>query len=512
MVLRYSTPAASIQSRRMTFPAPLDRLPISRTIFKMVTLFSLGGFFEFYDIFLAAYIAPGLYKSGMFSPVSSSVFGSDNIATFIAVFFAGLFVSTHFLSRIADRFGRRTIYNYSLLWYSVCTVAMAFQTNSLAILFFRFAAGIGIGMELVVIDTYLSELVPRTSRGRAFAFNQLLSFLAIPVVALASFFLLPRSFWGIDGWRWVTLIGSTGAFLVFFVRRTLPKAPRWLEEVGRRLETDRIMRQIEERVQHETGESLAQHSDSATPQYSATPPLQPSSTPLLHHSARPDSRTRTTTRTITKRFVGFREIWQPPYRRRTIMLMIFNFCQAIGFYGFANWVPTFLLSKGITITKSLEYSFIIAFANPIAPLIGQLFAEKIERKWQIVWSALGIAGFGLCFSQQTSLPGVVTFGVLVTLSANFMSFAFHAYQAELYPTRIRALGVGFVYSWSRFGGMIGSFVTPAFRKEYGSLEAFGFIAFCMIIVAIAISGFGPRTNFLSLEEINSVPESNKSIC
>jgi|HubBroStandDraft_6_1064221.scaffolds.fasta_scaffold07610_7 putative MFS transporter len=491
-----------------TIAARLDRLPISRTIFKMVTLISLGGFFEFYDIFLTAYIAPGLYKSGMFSPVSSNVFGSDNIATFIAVFFAGLFVSTLFLSRIADRFGRRTIFNFSLLWYSVCTVAMAFQTSSPAILFFRFAAGIGIGMELVVIDTYLSELVPKTSRGRAFAFNQLLSFLAIPVVALASFFLVPRSFWGIDGWRWVTLIGSTGAFLVFVVRRSLPESPRWLEQSGRHQEADRIMRQIEERVQRETGESLAEP-DTAATQYSVTALLQHSSTPLLHPSAQPDSRTRTTTRTITiaKPLEGLREIWRPPYRRRTIMLMIFNLCQAIGFYGFANWVPTFLLSKGITTTKSLEYSFIIAFANPIAPLIGQLFAEKIERKWQIVWSALGIAGFGLCFSQQTSLPGVVTFGVLVTLSANFMSFAFHTYQAELYPTRIRAQGVGFVYSWSRFGGMIGSFAIAAVLKEYGSVGAFGFIAFCMIIVVIAIGGFGPRTNFLSLEEINSVPES-----
>jgi MFS transporter, putative metabolite:H+ symporter len=185
------------------------------------------------------------------------------------------------------------------------------------------------------------------------------------------------------------------------------------------------------------------------------------------------------------------------------MLAIFNLCQTIGFYGFANWVPTFLLSKGITITKSLEYSLIIAFANPIAPLIGQLFAEKIERKWQIVCSASGIAVFGLCFSQQTSLIGVVTFGVLVTLSANFMSFAFHAYQAELYPTHIRAAGVGFVYSWSRFGGMIGSFVIAAVLKEYGSVGAFSFIALCMIIVVIAIGGFGPRTNFLSLEEINA---------
>ena len=205
---------------------------------------------------------------------------------------------------------------------------------------------------------------------------------------------------------------------------------------------------------------------------------------------------------ITKPLAGLREIWHPPYRRRTIMLSVFNLCQTIGFYGFANWVPTFLLSKGITITKSLQYSLIIAFANPIAPLIGQLFAEKIERKWQIVWSALGIAVFGLGFSQQTSLLGVVSFGVLVTLSANFMSFAFHAYQAELYPTRIRAQGVGFVYSWSRFGAIIGSFVIAAVLKEYGSLGAFGFIAFCMFIVVIAIGGFGPRTNLLSLEEIN----------
>jgi len=85
-------------------------------------------------------------------------------------------------------------------------------------------------------------------------------------------------------------------------------------------------------------------------------------------------------------------------------------------------------------------------------------------------------------------------------------FAFHAYQSELYPTRIRAQGVGFVYSWSRFGGMLGSFMIAAVLKEYGSIGAFGFIAFCMVIVAIAIGCFGPRTNLLSLEEINGVLE------
>jgi hypothetical protein len=188
------------------------------------------------------------------------------------------------------------------------------------------------------------------------------------------------------------------------------------------------MTRIEERVERETGGRFVEPANTTGPQSAGfedslsavarDPQLDPlqvglASEAALHKDV--GEGRRTTTRTITKPPMAFREIWQPPYRRRTIMLAIFNLCQTIGFYGFANWVPTFLISKGITVTKSLEYSLIIAFANPIAPLLGHLFAEKIERKWQIVWSALGVAVFGLCFSQQTALPGVVTFGVQLCL-------------------------------------------------------------------------------------------------
>jgi putative MFS transporter len=261
----------------------------------------------------------------------------------IAVFFAGLFVGTLFLSRIADRFGRRTIFNFSLLWYSFCTVAMAFQTNAPAILFFRFVAGIGIGMELVVIDMYLSELVPKASRGKEFAFNQILSFLAIPVVALASFFLVPQRFGGLDGWRWVTLIGSTGALLVFVMRRNLTESPRWLDESGRHQEADRIVRQIEEQVQRAIGGKLTE------PEMA-----EDADTPAFHHSAR--------------------RIRGQPVRRSPSSVL------STAQVGLASEAR----STTRTWAKSLEYSFIIAFANPIAPLIGQLFAERIERKWQIV--------------------------------------------------------------------------------------------------------------------------------
>ena len=79
----------------------------------------------------------------------------------------------------------------------------------------------------------------------------------------------------------------------------------------------------------------------------------------------------------------FREIFRPPYGKRTLVLSIFNLMQTIGFYGFGSWVPTLLIAKGINITTSLEYSFIIAIANPVGPLLGMLVADRMERKWQI---------------------------------------------------------------------------------------------------------------------------------
>jgi len=108
-----------------------------------------------------------------------------------------------------------------------------------------------------------------------------------------------------------------------------------------------------------------------------------------------------------------------------------------------------LIATGVTITNSLHYSFIIAIAAPVGPLLAVRVADKFERKWQIVAAALCIGVFGLLFSRQTNAGFLIAFGVLLTCSNNWMSMAFHAYQPELFPTRVRAQAVGFVYSWSR---------------------------------------------------------------
>ena len=236
------------QRARITVAARLDRLPKSRYMHQLILLLSLGACFEYYDLFFAAYIAPAFYKGGIFTPTTRGFLGIEGFASFVAALFAGLFVGTLFFSRISDRFGRRAIFNFSLLWYSACTLAMAFQSTAGTINFWRFLAGIGIGVELVTIDTYVSELVPKDTRGAAFAFNQLSAFSAVPFVALISWLLVPGRPWGLDGWRWVVMIGASGAIFVWLIRRALPESPRWLEQNGQLAKADPVMDRIEKRV------------------------------------------------------------------------------------------------------------------------------------------------------------------------------------------------------------------------------------------------------------------------
>jgi len=195
------------------------------------------------------------------------------------------------------------------------------------------------------------------------------------------------------------------------------------------------------------------------------------------------------------------DAFRAPYLGRTLMLTVFNFFQTIGFYGFGNWVPSLLVSQGATVTHSLKYSFVIAIAYPIGPLLCYFIADRFERKWQIVTAAAITACFGLLFSHQHAAITLIACGVIITLSNNLLSYAYHAYQAELFPTSIRARAVGFVYSWSRLSTVLTSFMIGFFLHHVGSSGVFAFIATSMAVVIIVIGAFGPRTRGLSLEDI-----------
>jgi putative MFS transporter len=449
--------------------ARIDRLPSSWTVWRLIVLLSLGGAFEFYDLFQTAYLSPGLISNGIFRAGAKGLFGLTDQATFAAATFAGLFIGTIVFGSVADRFGRRAVFTFSLLWYTAASIAMGLQRTNIGVDLWRLIAGVGIGVELVTIDAYVSELAPARLRGRAFGVNQFVQFLAIPVLALICWILVPRTIFGLAGWRWVVFLGALGAIAVWAIRRSIPESPRWLAQQERLEEASSAIAQIEQRVEKETGHPL-------------TEPMHVVS--QLHRKGK------------------FSEIWVPPYRKRTLMLIVFNFFQTIGFYGFGNWVPALLASMGSTVTSSLRYSAIIAMVYPLGPLLCMGIADKFERKWQIVSAAIGTATFGLLFARHTSSAWLITFGILITLSNNLLSYSYHAYQAELFPTRIRARAVGFVYSWSRLSTIFTSFMIAFFLQKFGTPGVFAFIAVSMLMVILSIGIFGDRTKGLSLEEIS----------
>ncbi|MGE0072111.1 MAG: MFS transporter, partial [Thiomonas sp.] len=412
---------------------------------------------------------PGLIKSGLFTTTTRAFLGFQGIASFVAALFLGLWVGTLFVSWFSDRYGRRPVYTFSLLWYSLATLVMALQHSAQAIDLWRFIASVGVGVELVTIDTYVSELAPQASRGTYFALNQFITFSAVPVVAFFGWLLVPHHILGLDGWRWVALIGAAGAIPVWFIRLRLPESPRWLEQKGRHYSADLILSRIEEQVQRETGQPL--------------PEPRAFVGETEHVKAR------------------WSEMWQGMYRRRTVMLILFNILQTVGYYGFASWAPTYLIAKGYDMPKSLLYTFVIAFAYPISSLIGTTFGDRFERKWLIVVPALGVALFGLLFAHADNAAAIIGFGILVTFFNNIMSYAFHAYQSELYPTRIRARAVGLVYSFSRISAVVSGFIIADLLKTSGDVGVFTFIAAAMVGVALVIGLLGPRVTRRRLEDI-----------
>lgn len=455
--------------------ARLERLPSSRYMWKLVFLLSLGAFFEIYDLLMTAYISPGLIQAGVFAEGHKAAFGLSDQAAFASSTFAGLWVGTLIFGSVADRMGRRAVFTWSLLWYSAATVAMGLQSTAEGMFFWRFVAGLGLGVEMITIDAFIAELVNRRIRGKAFAFNQGVMFLSVPTVAFLSWALTPLSPFGVAGWRWVVFFPAIGALVVWWIRRGLPESPRWLADHGRLEEADAALTRMERAIEAELKAPLPSPEPIAVP----TDELQPSGG-------------------------GMGQLFRPPYLKRTVLLAAFNFFQTIGFYGFGNWAPKLIAAQGVTTASSQLYAAIVALAYPIGPFLFTLFADRFERKWQAVAAAIGTASFGLLFTVTREPWAIVGLGAAITLSNNLLSYSYHAYQAEVFPTGVRARAVGFVYSFSRLSTVFTSFMIAYFSASFGNPGVFGFIAVCMVLAASAI-GACPRTRGLTLEEIASAP-------
>lgn len=444
--------------------ARVDALPSSRKLWGWVALIALGGFFEIYDLALAAPLSPGLVAAGIFRAGNAGFFGFSDQATFIFATFLGLYFGVVGFAAFGDRLGRKAIFSYALIAYAIATFIMGLQSDPLWICFWRLVAGVGLGAESVAIDCFVVEIIPKRLRGKAFGMVKSIEYSAIPVAMLLAALLIPQPVLGVDGWRWLAFFPAVGAIVFWTIRRKLPESPRWLASRGRLSEAKGILDRFD-------GGQFPAYVQAPVPVSKIT-------------NGRPAH--------------GY-------VRKAIIMMIIYFVFQNIAYYGFTNWVPTLLEAQGVPLKHSLFYTLGVTLAAPLAPILVALLADRFERKYQIIVIGLVSIILGLMFAQSVTPTGWIGFGIGLTFTNAALSFHGHAYQSEIFPTAIRARTVGFVYSFTRLAAAISGYII-SFALIHGGVRAvFLTISAFMLIALGTIAWAGPKTRNRSFEEITGQP-------
>jgi putative MFS transporter len=444
-------PSASVAAR-------LNRLPPTRIHRQATLIAGIGSFFDLFDIFLAGVLATVLTQQFHLTRAA--------LPPIIASSFVGMFFGATLLGRFADSRGRRTAFLVNLGIYSAFTLLGAFSPNLPVLILTRFLAGVGIGAELPLVDAYLSELLPVRHRGRYTAWAYTLGFIGVPAAGFLARVLVPEQPLGIDGWRWMFVIGSLGAAVVWMLRAKLPESPRWLESVGRTAEAEAIVARMEREA-----ERLG--------------PLAPPS---------PDE-------TTSPERGRYRMIFGPRYRGRTLMLSVFHVFQTIGYYGFGTLVPTVLAAKGYSIVTSLMFTSLTFLGYPIGSALSLPIVERIDRRWLIVGAAALMAVFGLTLGYASAPAVILGSGFLYTATSNIFSNALHIFQVEIFPTYARATAAGTAYGMSRLSTAAMPFVLVPVLDRYGPTAMFGVVAGALGICIVDIALFAPPTTGRALEVI-----------
>ncbi|MEV5596820.1 MFS transporter [Streptomyces sp. NPDC052496] len=441
--------------------ARLDRLPPSRWHRRLTLTVGLGAFFDLYEIFLGGVLAAVLAERWQLDHTARS--------WVIAAGFLGMFVGANVLSVLADRFGRRRMFLVNLGAYSLCSLLCAFAPNAPWLIALRFLAGLGLGAELVLVDTYLAEFLPRAVRGRYIAWAYTFGFLGVPVAAFVGARLVAtRELFGVEGWRWLLVAGALGAAFIQLMRARLPESPRWLTVHGREEEAAKIVTDIEERVARETGGTL----------------------PSVAVAAE-----------VPQRRVPLGEMFRGDHRRRTVMWWIFQVLQTVGYYGFGSLAPVVLTAKGHTVTASLSYAALSFCGYPLGSALSVPLIDRIERKTLIIAAALGMAVCGLAFGFAGTPWLIVSAGFALTVCSNVFSNAFHVYQTEIFPTGLRSSAIGIAYSLSRLTSVILPFVALSVLAELGPGAVFAGSAGLLVLLCLDVALLGPRSTGRSLERI-----------
>ncbi|KPN73302.1 MULTISPECIES: MFS transporter [Neisseria] len=432
----------------------LHNLPVGKFHYKLLILIGLGWLFDAMDTGMVSFVLATLGKEWNLTP--------SELGWIVSVGFIGMALGAVLSGRMADRIGRKNVFVATMVLYSIATGLCAFAWNLESLLFFRFWVGFGLGGQLPVAVSLVSEYAPPKVRGRFIVLLESFWGLGWLAAALVSYFFIPQY-----GWQSAFLIGALPVFYAFFVWKHLPESVPYLISKGRVGEAHEIVVGLEKQAGIEAVQtaSVAERAPQENPR--------------------------------------FAQLWQPPFAKRTLMLWLIWFGIVFSYYGIFTWLPKLLVEQGYTVVKTFEYVLVMILAQLPGYFAAAVLVEKIGRKATLAGFLFACAVCAYFFGRSDSAAMIMFWGCWMSFFNLGAWGVLYTYTPELYPVRFRAFGSG----WAGAVGRIGGIVAPmAVAAMIGGDGGFGriFVMFTAVLMAVVavIVVLGEETKGRSLEDIS----------
>lgn len=438
--------------------ARVERLPVSWWHVKTRIIIGVATFFDAFDALAIASVLPAIVPLWKLTP--------PQIGLLISAGFLGQLLGALFFGWIAEKYGRMTGMVWSIGLFAVMSFVCAFAWNYESLLVFRLIQGFGLGGEVPIAAVYISELARSNVRGRFVMLYELIFPVGIVAASVLGLWVVPTL-----GWHYMFLVGAIPAVLVLFLRRVLPESPRWLANAGRLQEAEVAIAQIERETEKAIGKPL------------------PAPEPVVK---------------VAETRASLSDLFGPLYLRRTLVVWLIWFAAYLVNYGLSIWMPTVYRTVfKLPLDVALRYGLITTACGLIGAAIAAFIIDHVGRKALFAACFAGAAGALIVLSQIAN-PTPEQVVIYITISYFFVSAinpGVYLYTPELYPTRVRALGVGTATAWLRLASMIGP--TAVGFMIAGGLNsvflAFGAIA---LLTAIVTALFAIETKKRLLEEVS----------
>ena len=400
--------------------ARVERLPVSRWHFRALGICGTADFMDAFDSLTLAFVMPVLARAWNIAP--------GDIGLLISAGFIGQAIGAVFLSWAAERFGRVALLTWTLAVIALFSLLCSFAWDFQSLFWLRTIQGIAIGAEVPIAAAYMNEIVMARHRGSFTLGIQAMFGFGVLVTSFVAAQMVPKF-----GWASMFVLGAAPALLALPLRWLLPESPRWLASVGRLKEAEAAMTRLENIVSRNGAIKL--------PEPAANAPAP------------------------TRSDLSFRQLFEGIYARRTIACWLLMFTNAYVSYSFLTWIPSiFTTVYKLPIAEALNYTFLVGIFGFCGTLTALFIIDRVPRR---VYFFISFAGAGLAlFALGMVGPGATTLQLLVLIS---IARAFTAlsqtgvfiYVPEVYPTRMRALGVGVASAWQRVASVIGPIVIGA---------------------------------------------------